>query len=369
MGNQTSRQFAESYVRTLTNVVNKQLNSCAAGNQQVVSIQIVGSDTVEAKIGKVNLIASALADCAQKASVDVNLQTSIQTTIDSAVKQVKEALNFNPGSQTSENVVRTAVELANTVVNSMTNECRATNSQALAIGVIDSKNVKVGIDAVDFLANATAQCTQDLASVQTIINRVEQDFKLRTEQKQEVGPLLLIIVLVVVFMLVAGYQTGGTTRIVIIVFAMVIVAVLAGYLIYTLTRPAPKPDSKESESKSGSSVARSEANLNAALQACTDSKASDYVPEQGFYWTFDKTDEKKGPFIPPGQVVDGRIVPRTRTGGDPGRPQGWQPSVVRQNAERIGVAYDDRETDVDICERRDLARPGINDMVRKIRGQ
>lgn len=367
MGNQTARNFTESYVKTLTDIVNTQTNNCAASNAQVVSIRIIGSEDVNVRVGQIRQVATVVSACAQTNASSLDLQNSIDIAVKNAVKQAKDAINFNPGSQTAENVNRTAVEIANQVKNSLTNTCVATAGQAATLEIIDSKKINAGIDVVDQLTNVSARCTQNLSSITSIVNRVEEDFDNKIEQKQEIGLGLILIVIAILIIMYIGSRLKPPASTIIIVICIIVFVIIVGTLLYRwLYPPEPKYDQKKIEEKSKESNRVIDASITQALRACEDSRTAGYQPTQGFYWTFDAG---RGPYVPEGKVADGKIVPRIRTGGAEGRPAGWQPSAVRQNAEILGVLYEDNETDLSICTRRDLQRPSIPDMARKIQGK
>jgi len=371
MGAQNARQIAESYVKAVTNLSQDQTNACAAASSQINNIRIIGSEDVTVKQGLIRQVASAVAACAQTVTSDVKLQNDINILIQQAVKQSKEALNFNPGNQTSENIIRTAVELANNVTISMANTCNVSAGQANTIDIIDSKKVNVTQDAVEQMIDLQAKCTQNLSSINSIINRVTEDFKQTTEQKQETGWLVILIIIVIVVYFVLIYSQKGTSRTIIIIVGLILLALLIGFYIYLKTK---KPDNAKiadaTEKSSAETNAVTNATITKALAACTDSKATGYVPTQGFYYTFDeKVVPPLGPFVPTAQIVNGNILPRNRTGGAEGKPQGWQPSAVRQYSELLGVDYRDNEQDSEICFRKDVARPSVIDMAAKLQGR
>lgn len=371
MGAQTSKQQIDNLVRTVTNISTTQTNGCANATSQIINFRIIGSENIEVINKEIRQAVESIANCAQSASTDVKLQSEINAAVQQSVKQAKDALNFNPGNQTSENILRVAIEIANTVTQAMANTCNVSTGQAANFDIIDSKNVKVSNDVISQYAKLQASCVQNLASISAITNRVTEDFKQTTEQKQETGWLLIIIIIVIIVYFFLIYAEKGNRRTAIIIVGMFLLAALIAYYIYLRNK---KPDAQKAKDNAEKNSAESnkliEASVNRAIQACADSKTAGYAPTQGYYWDFNASATPyPGPYVPDAKIVDGKLQPRRRDGGAPGAPSGYQPSVVRQNAEILGVQYYDNETDAQICTRRDLARPSIPDMGAKILGK
>lgn len=373
MGAQQSRQITQSLITAITNLNIDQTNACSTSTSQIVDFKIIGSENVEIINKEIRQAVEAVANCAQSAATNSKIQSEIDQAIQQAVKQAKEALNFNPGNQTSENIISTAVQIANTVNQSMANTCNVSTGQAATFNIIDSKNVKVANDVINQYANLRASCTQNLSSINSIINRVEQDFKQTTEQTQSAGWLLVLIIIVIVVYFVLIYSQSGKTRTAIIIFGMILLALLIAYYIkLKTTKPDQTKNKDQAEKNSAESNKFIEASVARGLKACTDSKTAGYAPTQGFYYTFDPNAKPYlGPYVPDAKIVNGQLEPRRRDGGAPGGslPPGYQPSAVRQNADILGVGYADNEQDMSICTRKDLANPSMTDMAAKILGK
>jgi hypothetical protein len=251
----------------------------------------------------------------------------------------------------------------------MSNSCNVSAEQAATIDIIDSKKVNITQDAVQQYVDLVAGCVQSLSANTSITNRIEQDFKQTAENKQSMLLLVIIIIVVAVIYIVLILSTkGGVRSTVIIIGAVILLCLVILLIVQAIKKPNQDEYKKQVEEKSAESNVVTDKIIAAALKSCDDSKATGYKPTEGFYWTFNGTTEK-GPYVPPPVIVNGKLAPRNRTGADERRPAGWQPSAVRQNAERMGVDYYDNETDQLICTRKDLARPSIPDMALRYQGK
>lgn len=218
MGAKSSKNEVESITKSFLDVVTSVTQECTQPVNQSQVLNVRGNRGSIIDIGNI--------DWSQAVTLDLQCFTSAKTTnditnaIDQQAQQLANttttALNFNIGSVESENVTRYITDLGTSISNAYKQNCSNAVSQAQLADITDNTGsvIRTGDLSWNQTASSIANCIQNVDTVNTAKNNLEQSIAQSATTKVNwlgIGGIIALIVIVliigvVIFLIVRSSQ-------------------------------------------------------------------------------------------------------------------------------------------------------------------
>ncbi len=208
MGNARSKNIVDSTVESYINVINEVTQQCVVPINQKQETNISGNRGSIVDIGKIGGKQHVSLDftCFNDAKVIEEIDRKITNEADQVAKATTQALNLDPGSKKAKNVATLTTTLGTSIVNAYADTCAQTVSQAQLVNIQnnDGSIVRVGDINFEQTFDGIVQCIQNVESVSSVKEELEQTIDQEAEAKTSSFMIGLIIFGIVIVVLIVG---------------------------------------------------------------------------------------------------------------------------------------------------------------------